>query len=136
MVVRIVIALAALFAASPLRAETTTLRFGQIPSTARGVSSLSHFIAERQGFFARENIALEIVQIPGGIGNMVSALDRGEVVAIDGYRFRAGHAVDGRSGWKAESDLIRKAAPKAAQKKKALISSRRSGVLIALTGIA
>jgi ABC-type nitrate/sulfonate/bicarbonate transport system substrate-binding protein len=79
LVVRIVIALAALFAASPLQAQTTTLRFGQIPSTARGVSSLSHFIAERQGFFARENIALEIMQIPGGTGNMVAALDRGEV---------------------------------------------------------
>jgi ABC-type nitrate/sulfonate/bicarbonate transport system substrate-binding protein len=76
---RIVLALAALLVGSPLQAQTTTLRFGQIPSTAHGVSSLSHFIAERQGFFAREHIALEIVQIPGGTGNMVAALDRGEV---------------------------------------------------------
>jgi hypothetical protein len=48
------------------------------------------------------------------------SLDRGEVVAIDGYRFRAGDKVDGRAAWKARSDLIRKDAPaKAAQKKKA-----------------
>ena len=45
----------------------------------RAVSSLYLFIAEKQGFFARENITVEIVQIPGGTGNMVAALDRGEV---------------------------------------------------------
>jgi hypothetical protein len=48
------------------------------------------------------------------------SLDRGEVLAIDGYRFRAGDSIDGRAGWKADSDLIRtKAAAKAAQKKAA-----------------
>src|ERR1700728_1775249 len=61
------------------RAEMATLRYGQIPSTVHGVSSLPRFIAERQGFFARENIALDIVQIPGGTGNMVAALERGDV---------------------------------------------------------
>jgi ABC-type nitrate/sulfonate/bicarbonate transport system substrate-binding protein len=61
------------------RAEMATLRYGQIPSTVHGVSSLPRFIAERQGFFARENIALDVVQIPGGTGNMVAALDRGDV---------------------------------------------------------
>src|SRR5580698_8465140 len=61
------------------RAEMATLRYGQIPSTVHGVSSLPRFIAERQGFFARENIALDMVQIPGGTGNMVAALDRGDV---------------------------------------------------------
>jgi ABC-type nitrate/sulfonate/bicarbonate transport system substrate-binding protein len=45
----------------------------------RGVTSLYRFIAEKQGFLARENIALDVVQIPGGTGNMVAALDRGEV---------------------------------------------------------
>ncbi|HWE40094.1 MAG TPA: hypothetical protein VG406_26315, partial [Isosphaeraceae bacterium] len=49
------------------------------------------------------------------------SLDRGEVVAVDGYRFRAGDQVDGRAAWKARSDLVRKNAPaKAAQKKKAV----------------
>ena len=59
--------------------EPATLRFGQIPSTAHAVSSLYLFVAQKQGFFARENIAIEAIQIPGGTGNMVAALDRGEV---------------------------------------------------------
>ncbi len=80
MVLRIFIVLIAfLGACSSVRCETTTLRFGQIPSTARAVSSLYLYVAEKQGFFARENVAVEMVQIPGGTGNMVAALDRGEV---------------------------------------------------------
>jgi hypothetical protein len=39
-------------------------------------------------------------------------LDRGEVLAVDGYRFRKGDDVNGRDGWKARSRLIRKAAAK------------------------
>jgi ABC-type nitrate/sulfonate/bicarbonate transport system substrate-binding protein len=79
-VFRIFVVLTALVGAcSPLRCETVTLRFGQIPSTVRAVSSLYRYIAEKQGFFARENIAVDTVQIPGGTGNMVAALDRGEV---------------------------------------------------------
>ena len=71
---------AALLAGCPAaRAEVVTLRLGQIPSTVRGVPSLPRMIAERQGFFARENVALELVQIPGGTDKMVAALDRGEV---------------------------------------------------------
>ena len=64
---------------SSAHAQTTTLRFGQIPSTVHAVSSLYLYVAEKQGFFARENIAIDAVQIPGGTGNMVAALDRGEV---------------------------------------------------------
>jgi ABC-type nitrate/sulfonate/bicarbonate transport system substrate-binding protein len=60
-------------------AEPVTLRFGQIPSTAHAVSSLYLYVGQQQGFFARENIALDIVQIPGGTGNMVAALERGDV---------------------------------------------------------
>ena len=74
------IALTALVGAcSAVRCETATLRFGQIPSTVHAVSSLYLYIADQQGFFARENVAVEVVQIPGGTGNMVAALDRGEV---------------------------------------------------------
>jgi len=77
-VLRIFIVLVAFVGAcSSVRCET--LRFGQIPSTARAVSSLYLYLAEKQGFFARENIAVETVQIPGGTGNMITALDRGEV---------------------------------------------------------
>jgi ABC-type nitrate/sulfonate/bicarbonate transport system substrate-binding protein len=71
--------LLALAGFSSAHAASATLRFGQIPSTARAVSSLYLYVAEKQGFFARENVAVEVVQIPGGTGNMVAALDRGEV---------------------------------------------------------
>jgi ABC-type nitrate/sulfonate/bicarbonate transport system substrate-binding protein len=64
---------------SSAHADPTTLRFGQIPSTVHAVSSLYLYVAQIQGFFARENIAVETVQIPGGTGNMVAALDRGDV---------------------------------------------------------
>jgi len=77
---RIFIVLIALVGACcSVRCETATLRFGQIPSTARAVSSLYLHVAQMQGFFARENVTVEVVQIPGGTGNMVAALDRGEV---------------------------------------------------------
>ena len=60
-------------------AAQTTLRFGQIPSTVRSVSTLSMFVAERNGLFAREGIAVEKVLIAGGTDKMVAALERGEV---------------------------------------------------------
>ena len=60
-------------------AEPVTLRFGQIPSTVRGVSSVYLAIAQRKGFLAREDLTLEFVRIPGGTDKMVAALDRGDV---------------------------------------------------------
>ncbi len=59
--------------------EAVTLRFGQIPSTVRGMTSLPRFVAEKRGLFARENLKVELVQIPGGTDKMVKALDRGEI---------------------------------------------------------
>jgi hypothetical protein len=41
------------------------------------------------------------------------ALDRGEVLGVEGYRFREGDLVTGRDSWKAKTRLIRKEAPKA-----------------------
>jgi ABC-type nitrate/sulfonate/bicarbonate transport system substrate-binding protein len=80
MALRMVIALTAFVGAcSSVRCETATLRFGQIPSTVHAVSSLYLYVAEKQGFFARENVAVDVVQIPGGTGNMVAALDRGAI---------------------------------------------------------
>jgi NitT/TauT family transport system substrate-binding protein len=77
---RIFLALVALAGSCAFaRAEPVTLRFGQIPSTAHAVSALYLYIAQQQGFFARESVALDIVQIAGGTGNMVAALVRGEV---------------------------------------------------------
>jgi NitT/TauT family transport system substrate-binding protein len=60
-------------------AETVTLRFGQIPSTVRGMTSLPRFVAEKKGFFAREGLKVDLVQVPGGTDKMVKALDRGEI---------------------------------------------------------
>src|SRR5215468_12160364 len=74
--------IAALLSAGALQAEaaeSVTLRFGQIPSTARSVSSLPHFIAEQRGFLAREGITLELKPIAGGTDKMVAALDQGAV---------------------------------------------------------
>jgi ABC-type nitrate/sulfonate/bicarbonate transport system substrate-binding protein len=65
--------------AGPAAAQTTPLRFGKIPSTARNVGSLYLFVAERKGFFARERLKLETVMIKGGTDRMVAALDRGDI---------------------------------------------------------
>src|SRR5262249_11901587 len=80
MTARIVVLLLALAGAcAAAQAEPVTLRFGQIPSTVPAVSALYLFIAQKQGLFARENIAIETVPIAGGTGNMVAALERGDV---------------------------------------------------------
>ena len=63
----------------PAQAETVTLRLGQIPSTVRGTSSVYLHIAEQKGFFAREEIKLERITIPGGTDKMVVALEQGAV---------------------------------------------------------
>jgi ABC-type nitrate/sulfonate/bicarbonate transport system substrate-binding protein len=60
-------------------AESVTLRYGQIPSTVRSVSSLYLFIAQQRGFFAREQIKIDLVPIAGGTDKMVAALERGTV---------------------------------------------------------
>lgn len=73
------LSLLAITAISPASAQTTTLRYGQIPSTARSVAALPLVIAERNGFFARAAIKLDLVPIAGGTDRMVASLDRGEV---------------------------------------------------------
>jgi NitT/TauT family transport system substrate-binding protein len=60
-------------------AAQTTLRFGQVPSTARNVGTLYLYIAQQKGYFAREGIALETRPIAGGTDKMVGALDAGAV---------------------------------------------------------
>ena len=42
-------------------------------------------------------------------------VDRGEVVGVEGYRFREGDLVTGRDAWEAKSPVIRRAAPKKQQ---------------------
>jgi len=60
-------------------AQTTTLRYGQIPSTIKSVSALHFNIAQRKGLFVREGINVEMISIDGGAANMMTALDRGAV---------------------------------------------------------
>ena len=66
-------------AAVPATAQPVTLRFGQVPSTVRAVTSIYLSIAERKGFLAREGIHLEFIPIEGGTDKMVAALDQGKV---------------------------------------------------------
>ena len=65
--------------AQPAAADSITLRYGQIPSTVRSVSSLYLFLAQQQGLFTREEIKLDLVPIAGGTDKMVAALDQGVV---------------------------------------------------------
>jgi len=62
-----------------IQGQEVTLRYGQIPSTIKTVSSLPLNLGQRQGFFAREGLKLEVIPIEGGTGNMVAALDKGTV---------------------------------------------------------
>ena len=78
-VAALVIILAAISVAKASLAQTTTLKFGQVPSTVRTVTSLYLFVAERKGFLARENLNIEFVPIEGGTDRMVAAVDRGAV---------------------------------------------------------
>ena len=65
--------------AHALAAQTTMLRYGQIPSTVKTISALQFTIAQRKGLFTREGIDLEIVLIEGGADNMMVALNKGSV---------------------------------------------------------
>ena len=65
--------------AHALAAQTTMLRYGQIPSTVKTISALQFTIAQRKGLFTREGIDLEIVLIEGGADNMMVALNKGAV---------------------------------------------------------
>jgi len=67
-----------LFAVSGAQAQTT-LRYGQIPSSIRSVSSLQYQVAQRQGYFAREGLTILPVPVEGGTDFMIQALDKGAV---------------------------------------------------------
>jgi ABC-type nitrate/sulfonate/bicarbonate transport system substrate-binding protein len=80
---RIRTALAALLcihASQGALAETLTLRYGQAYSAARSIFSLPVAVAEREGFFAREGLKVEILQpIPGGADHQITALHNDSV---------------------------------------------------------
>jgi ABC-type nitrate/sulfonate/bicarbonate transport system substrate-binding protein len=79
---RLVIAVAALMAiatpAATANADPVKLRYGVIANSARNISSLPLYTAQRQGFLEREGIALEIVPLPG-VEHMVNAAEAGVV---------------------------------------------------------
>lgn len=65
---------------SAARSETLTLRYGQAYSAARSIFSLPVAIAEREGFFAREGLNVQILQpIPGGADHQIAALHNDSV---------------------------------------------------------
>jgi ABC-type nitrate/sulfonate/bicarbonate transport system substrate-binding protein len=60
--------------------ETLNLRYGQAYSAARSIFSLPVTIAEREGFFAREGLSIQVLQpIPGGADNQITALHNDSV---------------------------------------------------------
>ena len=62
------------------RSQTLTLRYGQAYSAARSIFSLPVAIAEREGFFAREGLNVQILQpIPGGADHQITALHNDSV---------------------------------------------------------
>src|SRR5258708_5188872 len=73
-------ALLCLNGAQAAAAETLKLRYGQAYSAARSILSLPVAIAEREGFFAREGLKVELLQpIPGGADNQITALHNDSV---------------------------------------------------------
>jgi ABC-type nitrate/sulfonate/bicarbonate transport system substrate-binding protein len=72
-------ALAALIGIGSAQAqEKIALRYGQISGSVKSVSSLALYTAQRKGFLARENIALEVVRLPG-VHHMIEGLDQNKV---------------------------------------------------------
>jgi ABC-type nitrate/sulfonate/bicarbonate transport system substrate-binding protein len=60
--------------------EPLHLRYGQAYSAARSIFSLPVAVAEREGFFIREGLKVEILQpIPGGADHQITALHNDSV---------------------------------------------------------
>jgi NitT/TauT family transport system substrate-binding protein len=59
-------------------AESVKLRYGVIANSARSISSLPLYVAQRQGFLGHEGIELELVPLPG-VEHMVNAVEDGQV---------------------------------------------------------
>ena len=57
-----------------IQAQTTTLRYGQIPSTMKSVSALHFNIAQRKGLFVREGINVEMISIEAETGDLKAPL--------------------------------------------------------------
>jgi ABC-type nitrate/sulfonate/bicarbonate transport system substrate-binding protein len=64
--------------APPARADTT-LRLGQVPSTIKSIGAVPYAIADKQGFFTREHLTVQLVPLQGGTDQMVKRLEAGDV---------------------------------------------------------
>ncbi len=60
------------------KAETVTLRYGQIANSVQSITSLDLYIAQRKGFLTREGIDLKVTKLPG-LHTMVEAVDKNDV---------------------------------------------------------
>src|ERR1700756_2114403 len=58
--------------------DKITLRFGVIANSARSVSSLALYVAQRKGYFEREGIDLKVVGLRG-VQYQIEELDKGNV---------------------------------------------------------
>lgn len=113
-----------------------TLVFGQPPSATAPAPATAPTSA-RQTAATTLDPGEFVVQLSLGVGDTAArawdgrvSVDRGEVVRIEGGRFRAGDAVTGRDAWKARSLPVRRAgavAKKAAAKKKAAVPNPAVG---------
>ena len=70
--------LCAAFAAPVQAQDKIKLRYGIIANSARSVSSLALYTAQRKGFLAKENIDLEVVGLRG-VQHQIEELDKGTV---------------------------------------------------------
>jgi NitT/TauT family transport system substrate-binding protein len=76
----VVAALLAVAFAPAAAGDAIKLRYGQAYSAARSIFSLPVAVADREGFFAREGLAVEfLVPIPGGADNQITALHNDSV---------------------------------------------------------
>jgi ABC-type nitrate/sulfonate/bicarbonate transport system substrate-binding protein len=71
-------AVIAALCAATAAADPVTLRYGVIANSARSISALPLTVAQRQGFFSREDLVLDIVPLPG-VEHMVNATESGQV---------------------------------------------------------
>jgi ABC-type nitrate/sulfonate/bicarbonate transport system substrate-binding protein len=75
----LLVAIATLSVSMPTVAHAQDkLRYGQIGGSVKSVSSLALYTAQRKGFFAKHNIALEVIRLPG-VHHMVEGLEKNTV---------------------------------------------------------
>jgi ABC-type nitrate/sulfonate/bicarbonate transport system substrate-binding protein len=75
--------IAAIALAANSAAAEDMLRFGQVPSAQRSVSSLPLFVAEREGYFVARGLRIETIPIAGGTDKMVASLAAGTTDVVE-----------------------------------------------------